>query len=70
MIPKRMIFSKRGGSKFVWNFFKNSSILVSSLSVLWIGGMSENVDNLEKISSTVNTVSSVGKIAMPVIYQH
>ena len=59
-----------GGSKFVWNFSENSSILVSSLSVYWIGGISENVDKLEKISSTVNTVSSVGKIAMPVIYQH
>ena len=35
-----------------------------------IGGVSENVDKLEKISSTVNTVISGGKIAMPVIYQH
>ena len=39
------------------------------LSVSWIGGLSENEDKLEKISSTVNMTSSVGKIAMPVIYQ-
>ena len=59
-----MIFRKssKGGDQCLFGTFpKVHPFWYRHLSGLWIGGISENVDKLEKISSTVNMTSSVGK---------